>query len=78
MIRLILISTDVDIEAFVKERTLYLKRLKGSLLKFLKVAWLSLNFNQAEYILLSLSNILVTPQQISTFFLIYTGIKAPY
>ena len=48
MIRLILIATDVDIEAYVKERTLYLKRLKGSLLKFLKVAWLSLNFNQAE------------------------------
>ena len=48
MIRLILISTDVDIEAFVKERTLYFKRLEGSLLKFLKVAWLSLNFNQTE------------------------------
>ena len=48
MIRLILISTDVDIEAFVEERTLYLKRLKGSLLKFLKVAWLSLTFNQAD------------------------------
>ena len=48
MIRLILIATDVDIEAFVKERTLYLKHLKGSLLKFLKVAWLSLNFDQAE------------------------------